>query len=117
MVLLVSLIVFLLYSHLNHYEFYLLSFAVDITNQQPSYDINIIFIIFNITITSKMFQFLADKLTLGKASLELNEAVEPALTTRCRQLITIKILVCKKSFFFHENVSGFYLYFSFYRFT
>ena len=117
MVFLVSLTVFLLYSHLNHYEFYLLSPAVNITNQQPSYGINIIFIIFNITIINKMFQCLADKLILGKASLELHEAVEPALTTGFRKLITLKILVCKKSFFSYENVLGLYLYFSFSRFT
>ena len=34
----------------------------------------------------KSFSILADKLTLGKASSELNEVVEPALSIGCHKL-------------------------------
>ena len=40
---------------------------------------NIVFILFTITIINENFNFLADQLILGKASSELNEVVEPAL--------------------------------------
>ena len=63
------------------------------TSQHSSCGINIIFILFTITLIGKKLHFLGDKLTLGKASSELNEEVQPAL-----------------SIGFHENQIGDFVY-------
>ena len=76
---------------------------LNITIQNSSCDISIIFILFTVTITHGKFQFLADKPTLGKASSELNEVVETALSIGCRKLLYMDLAVhavfCKQRFF------------------
>ena len=50
---------------------------------------NTVSILFTTTAINKMLQFLADKLTLGKASAELKEVAEPAVSIGCHKLRNI----------------------------
>ena len=63
---------------------------------------NIVFILFTITIINENFNFLADQLILGKASSELNEVVEPALSIGCHKVPNIR------NFCISINVSPFF---------
>ena len=62
---------------------------VNLFSKHSSCDMNTVSILFTTTAINKMLQFLADKLTLGKASAELKEVAEPAVSIGCHKLRNI----------------------------